>query len=299
MSIAVIILTYDEQLHIARAIESCFQFTDQILVVDSGSTDRTVEIAESLGALVKVNKFINQAQQFNWALKFCSLEASWIFRLDADEIVSDRLAKQLLAISANPNTFENGFTVNRYIAWMGSPIRWGGVFPLEVVRLFRNGYGKSEDRWMDEHILIKGEIGKLDGELIDDNLKPLSWWVVKHNNYASREVIEILKTESEPSKDNKSSSLTPHSKKKRAVRKMLYANLPLGLRPFVYFSYRYFVRLGFLEGFRGFSFHFLQCFWYRLLVDAKLLEVKNYARKKDVELDIAIKEILEIDPNSF
>ena len=173
MTLTVVILTRDEELHIARAIRSVQAVADRILVVDSGSSDATVAIARDLGAEVLQHPFSNQARQFNWALEQLPADTDWIFRLDADEVVSPELALSLATRLPRLGPDVAGAEILRRIAFLGRPIRWGGLFPVSIVRVLRHGRGRSEDRWMDEHILLDGEVFQLDGELLDDNLKPL------------------------------------------------------------------------------------------------------------------------------
>jgi len=189
VSLTVVILTRDEQKHISRAIGSVAAVADRIFVIDSGSGDSTVDIARSHGAEVLTNPFITQAQQFNWALSQLPQDTEWVFRLDADEVVSIELAQSLAETLPLLGPEVAGAEVLRRMAFLGRPIRRGGLFPMRVVRVMRYGRGRSEDRWMDEHILVNGTLAQLEGELLDDNLNSLTWWTAKHNAYASREVV--------------------------------------------------------------------------------------------------------------
>lgn len=173
----------------------------------------------------------------------------------------------------------------------------GGVFPVRVLRLFRLGRGRFENRWMDEHILVEGETVGFDGEIVDDNLNSLTWWTEKHNAYASREVVDLLNLEygfmaHETVADLRSGQ---QAGLKRWIKENVYTRLPGGGRAFLYFLYRYVVRLGFLDGREGTAFHFLQGFWYRYLVDMKLFEVKAYMRRTNVDAVTAIRDVLGVD----
>lgn len=295
MTLTVVILTKDEEKHIARAIQSVNSVASRIVVVDSGSTDNTIQIAKKLGAEVLINPFVTQARQFNWALDQLPEDTDWIFRLDADEIVSPELAQSLEQSLTDLPATVAGASVSRRMAFLRRPIRWGGVFPVRITRILRHGRGRSEDRWMDEHLLLKGAEVHLDGELLDDTLQPLGWWIDKHNTYASREVVEILDAEFGFLGRNQRAAPEGRAGVKRWIKKNVYLRLPSGLRAFAYFFYRYFVQLGFLDGKEGTAFHVLQGFWYRYLVDMKLHEVKTYMRKNKVDPVTAIKEVLWID----
>jgi glycosyltransferase involved in cell wall biosynthesis len=294
--IAVVILTFNEERHLARAMASVEAFADQIYVIDSGSSDSTVEIARSLGAHVLVNPFVTQAQQFNWALDQLPRETQWVLRLDADEIVTPPLAEEISAQVPDFSPDIDGVFVSRCMTFMGRPIRYGGVFPIRILRLFRYGRGRCENRWMDEHILVDGGTAELRGEILDDNRHSLSWWTNKHNNYASREVVELLNLEHRFMSSDATKILGGGQVgRKRWLKERVYARLPGGLRAFVYFLYRYVARGGFLDGYEGTAFHFLQGFWYRYLVDAKLHEVRCHMRTRDVDAVTAIKEMLGIN----
>lgn len=275
MSVTVVILTYNEARHIERALRSVKPIASRCIVVDSGSQDDTTKIAEALGAEVLTHPFVNQARQFNWALDQLQDDTEWVLRLDADEVLSDQLAQEIpQTVTGLPDTVA-GLTVPRRIAFLGRPIRYGGLFPVHVLRLFRYGRGRSEDRWMDEHIFVDGEVRALTGELLDDNRNPIGWWIDKHNRYASREALAVLLAEA----DNSGERATPSGRQasfKRWVKENLYGRMPSGLRAFVYFLYRYLLRGGFRDGYPGLVFHVLQGFWYRFLVDAKLFEARKH-----------------------
>lgn len=292
--ISAIILTRDEELHIARAIDSVRRFTSDILIVDSGSTDKTVEIARGLGARVISHPWTNYASQFNWALEKLSLKATWVLRLDADEYVSDELAGEILRNLAEVPDDVNGIVIPRYMNFLGYRIRWGGLFPIQVLRLFRRGYGHCEERWMDEHIVVGGRTINYSGPIVDDNRKSLSWWISKHNSYASREAVDLLLLEQRESVKG-ASKIGSQAGRKRRLKESLYARLPLGFRALCYFLFRFILGLGFLEGGRGIMFHVLQGFWYRYLVDCKIDEVRFYMANHEVDLRTAIQDVLGIE----
>jgi glycosyltransferase involved in cell wall biosynthesis len=297
MSLTVVILTKDEELHIERAIRSVWGIATRIFVADSGSTDRTVEIATGLGAEVRFNPWRNYATQFNWALGQLPADTEWVLRLDADEYVTDALNKEIGTRLPGFGPEVAGVNVGRRMMFLGRPIRHGGLFPIRVLRLFRHGRGHCENRWMDEHITVTGEVANLTGEIIDDNHNSLTWWTAKHNSYASREVIDLLNLETRFFEQETVAQLRGGGEAgaKRWLKEKVYARLPGGGRAFAYFLYRYFVRLGFLDGAEGLAFHFLQGFWYRFLVDAKLLEVRRYMARTGADANGAVREVLGIE----
>ena len=153
---------------------------------------------------------------------------------------------------------------------------------------------------MDEHMILKsGQSAVLSGQLIDHNLNTLSWWIVKHNNYASREAVELLKLQFLAVEDGVlSAGLTRSARFKRWLKNQVYAKLPIGMRAFLYLTYRLVLRTGILDGPRGWAFHFLQAFWYRLLVDMKVHEVGLYMAKESCTMVQAIHAVLGIDLSS-
>lgn len=295
MTVTVIILTRDEAHHIERALRSVASFADRRVVVDSGSVDDTVALARAAGAEVLTHPFLTQAQQFNWALDQLPADTDWVLRLDADEIVTDALAGEIREKLAKLPADIDGVLVSRRMTFMGRPIRWGGVFPVRVLRLFRHGRGRCENRWMDEHLVVGGPIADFYGEILDDNRGSLTRWVDKHNAYAAREAVDLLNLEFGFMPHETVADLAGQARVKRWLKERVYARLPGGFRAFAYFFYRYVVRLGFLDGREGAAFHLLQGFWYRYLVDLKLLELKSYMRRNDVDVMEAIRDNLGID----
>ena len=297
MHLTVIILTKDEERHIARCLDSVASFATECLVIDSGSSDGTVQIARERGVKVLENPWTNYATQMNWGIDRVPENTDWIMRLDADEVVTSELAQEITDNLLRIGADVDGVYVSRCMTFMGRRIRWGGVFPVRVLRLFRTSRGRCEDRWMDEHILVSGATTDFDGEILDDNRNSLTWWTQKHNAYASREVVDLLNLEygfmpHETVADLRSGQ---QAGVKRWLKEHIYARLPGGLRAFVYFVYRYVIRLGFLDGKEGTAFHVLQGFWYRYLVDMKLHEVRRYMRRHEIDVVSAIRDVLGID----
>ncbi|QIG81821.1 glycosyltransferase family 2 protein [Sphingosinithalassobacter tenebrarum] len=278
-SICTVILTFNEEIHIARSIESAWLVSDDILVVDSFSTDRTVEIARAKGARVIQNAFVNHSRQFNFGLEAGNISASWILRLDADEYIGPDLAARINSdLSGMPDDVA-GIAFNRRHIFMDRWVRHGGRYPLYLVRLWRNGQGRVEDRWMDEHVLIHGgRTIKMEGEFADASQRDLAFFVKKHDGYAAREAIEVLNRrhdlfEKPPQLSAKNNGW--QASFKRLLKERFYNQLPLGMGPLSYFLYRYFLQFGFLDGKSGLIYHFLQGFWYRFLVEAKAYEFER------------------------
>ena len=268
--LSVIILTKDEERNLPIALESLNALSPSVYVVDSGSSDSTVGIAERAGARVFFNPWQNYASQFNWALEHLPISTPWVMRLDADERLTPELSVELAHALKSAAQDISAFEIKRRVYFWGRWIRHGGYYPTWLLRVWRTGLGRCEDLWMDEHIEIStGSVGRLASDLIDENHKGLGFWVDKHNGYSDREVKDILERQGDGNR------LKGQAARRRLAKTLVYGNAPRFLRALLYWFYRYFLRLGFLDGRAGFVFHFLQGFWYRLLVDAKLYEVEQ------------------------
>ena len=216
----------------------------------------------------------NQAEQFNWALQNIEIDTEWIFRLDADEYLLPELIEELQAKVPSLDENISGITFKRRHIFLG---RWmkRGTYPVMIMRMFRKGKAVCEQRLMDEHIeLLQGKSMTFEYDFVDYNLNNLSWWAQKHVGYAIREAAELIDIEYNITDCNSSKQLSEKTLQKRKL-KHKYAKQPLFWRSFAYFVYRYFFKLAFLEGKEGFLWSFMQGWWYRTLVDAKIYEIKK------------------------
>ncbi len=274
-SLTAIILTFNEEIHLQRCIDSLHKVCKDIIVVDSYSTDKTEDIAKKNGVRFIQNKWINHAFQFNWALQNCEVNTDWILRLDADEYLTEGLQVEISKNLNNLNISVTGIMLPLQRIFMNRHLK-KGYDEIKLLRIFRKGKGQSENRWMDEHILLfEGKTIEFQNGFADHNLNTLHWWTTKHNGYSIREAIDLLDIEyGLISTNNGNSNISDQAAKKRKLKGM-YASKPLFIRAFVYFFYRYIFRFGFMEGKEGFLWHFLQGWWYRTLVDAKIYEIKK------------------------
>jgi glycosyltransferase involved in cell wall biosynthesis len=281
VDLSVIILTNNESKHIGRCIKSLLLITDKIFIVDSNSTDNTVEIAENLGAVVVQNPWVSYAFQFNYGIQNNPFPTQWLMRMDADEYITPELAEELKTSLASKPEEISGLYVKRRVVFMDQWINHGGYYPIWLLRIWRRGLGVCEELWMDEHIkLSSGTTAQLQNDIVDHNLNNLTWWTQKHNNYAIREVIDLLNIKYNfGDKETVTPNFWGSQEQRTRYLKIKYANLPLFTRPFMYFLYRFIVKGGFLDGKKGLIWHFLQGFWYRFLVDAKIYEVYQRAGK--------------------
>lgn len=276
-----VVLTYNEELHVSACLKSIGQLGCEVFVVDSGSTDRTVEIAEAAGAQVVHHPFQSHAHQLNWALDHLPVKGRWVLRLDADERLTPELARELQTVLQSPSDDIGGFYLKRRVHFMGRWIRHGGYYPIWLLRVWRRDSATAEERHLDPHphmILLRGQAAFLRNDIEEHNDKGLFDWVRKHNEYAIAEAEAQI---AGPPRYEISASLSgsPDSRK-RWLRKNLYNRVPLFARAFLYFLYRYFIRFGFLDGKEGLVFHFLQGCWYRFQVDAFILESRLSVREE-------------------
>lgn len=276
-TLTAVILTYNEERHIERCLRSLEGIAERVCIVDSYSTDRTVEIARGLGAYVVHNPWLGHAAQFQWGLDRLGVVSNWTLRIDADEYLNEGLRQAMLEWLIAPEQGINGLYLRRQIVFLKRPIRYGFFYPLYILRLWRTGQGKMEQRQMDEHIVLQVPRTKVleGGDLVDENLNDLSWWIAKHNGYATLEA--IARIEANAGRKIEPETLSGPAARKRWIKENFYSRLPVTLRAGMYFSYRYVLGRGFLDGKAGFFFHFLQAFWYRTLVEAKLYELEMRA----------------------
>ena len=296
-SITAVILTFNESLHLQRCIESIFPLTKNIVVVDSFSTDDTVDIARRCGATILQRAWQNNhSVQFNWALSQLPASTEWVFRIDADEILTTALIDEIKQTLLTINSSIVGLQCIRKMVFQGSLLKYGGMGGTRTLRLFRFGHGRSESRWMDEHIKLDGQSLNLSGAIIDNNLQSLEWWRAKHENYAKREAVDLLnlKYHFSVSDSVASQAVVSQLSLKRKIKEKIYARLPKGLRSMAYFMYRYILLGGFLDDANGRSFHRLQGYWYRNLADRNVAQVERYKQEHGVDIKTAITHVLGI-----
>ena len=289
-SIAIVILTYNEAIHLPRALQHVSGFAQEIFVIDSFSTDETVNLAKAAGAQVLQHPFENQARQFNWALENAPITADWVMRLDADEIVESDLAEEIVARLSGLPPDVTGINLNRKTIFQGKFIRYGGRFPLIMLRIWRRGKARIEDRWMDEHMyLLEGRAVTFRGGFADHNLFDLTHFTAKHNAYATREALDVMNLRlhlAEPQPVLTGESTARQTSTKRFLKDSIYNKLPFEISVPLYFFYRYIFRLGFLDGRVGFVYHVLQGFWYRFLVGAKIREFELATQNASTDEEI-------------
>ncbi len=293
VDLTVVILTKNEENNLKKCIESFKGIVKRFVIVDSYSTDNTKKLCDELKKSVNLdfyeNKFIDYATQLNWGIKNTNISTEWTMRMDADEEITDELVEEIKNKLPNIQKDINGIILKRRVYFMGKWIKHGGKYPELLLRIFRTGYGMCEQKLMDEHmILLEGNTEKFDNDIIDNNNKNLDWWTHKHNWYSNREVLDYQnKVKSNYSDDLINDEINKgQAARKRFIKNNGYYKLPMFFRAHLYFIYRYYFRLGFLDGTEGRIYHFLQAYWYRFLVDAKIYECKKFDIKMKGQGDL-------------
>ena len=266
-NITVIILTKNEEKNIEKCINSAKQIASRILVIDSGSDDKTVELAKKLGAEVFYHKWLGHAAQFNWALDNCMINTEWVFRLDADEIITKKLANEIYEeLQKEKSKKINAYAIRWNMYFMGRRLKHGGNGKTYIIRLFRYGKGRVEEKAMDERFVVEGIVKNLREPFLHYDYKGLDSWLEKHLKYSLLEL--NLYKETNGIVDKKVN-------KRQKQRRGIYYSMPLFLRARLYYWYRYYLQLGFLDGREGKIFIYLQAYWYRYIVDAKIYEMEH------------------------
>lgn len=270
--LTVIILTLNAQESLPKVVDSVRAIASRILVVDSFSTDSTVTWAQGNGCEVVQHPFEHYAAQRNWAQTHAALAAdAWVLHLDADEVLSPELAASISRALAMP-AFD-GYLMRRLTYFLGKPIRYGHMNPNWHLRLYRAGKGACENRMYDQHFVMDGATGRLDGVMHDLQLVTIERWTASHNRWSTAEAQEIMQAEQADNQLTASLAGDPRQRK-RWLKNRLYYKAPALIRPYLFFFYNYIIKLGILDGRVGFIYHTLHAFWFRFLVDAKLHELR-------------------------
>ncbi len=279
-----IILTYNEEKHLPRLLKSIIELSSPIYILDSGSTDGTVQIATEFGAEIKTNPFENHPKQWDFALKNFYITTPWTIGLDADQIVTPELFELLKNFKDEDFLTINGIYFNRKNYFKGTWIKYGGFYPKYLLKMFRTSVGFSDlNENMDHRFVVSGKtIIWKKGHIIEENLKEnqISFWIAKHNRYSDLTAHEEVERLNNLRGQTVKPKFWGNPDERIAWLKKIWWKLPLGLRPFFYFTHRILFKFGILDGSNGILFHFLQGFWFRLIVDVKIKEIIKANLKK-------------------
>jgi glycosyltransferase involved in cell wall biosynthesis len=276
-----VVLTYNEERNLPDCLKSIAGWVDEIVVVDSGSTDHTREIAAGYGAGIMVHSFETHAKQWGWVLENLPPHCEWVLALDADQRVTSELRNELLQLfTVDQERLKDwdGFYVKRRQIFRGRWIRYGGYYPKYLLKVFRRSKVLMDIQDLGQHhFYVSGNVTKLVSDLIEDNHKEadIAFWIEKHNRYALLQAKEELLRKQNGLSWPIPPSLFGSPDQRIIWLRLRWYGLPLYLRPFLYFFYRYFLRFGFLDGKQGFIFHFLHSYWYPLLTDIHLEELRR------------------------
>ncbi len=265
-----------------RLLASVGDLNAPLFILDSGSTDATIEIGKKFGAQILHHPFENHPKQWDYALKNFPIQTPWVICLDADQTVSETLKQKLLSFKSDDYDKVDGIYFNRKYVFKGQWIKHGGYYPFYQLKMFRYGVGYSDlNEHMDHRFVVPGNtvIWK-DGLILEENFKEnnISFWLDKHNRYSdlvAHEEVERMQSLREQTVKPRLSG-TPDER--TAWRKQLWWKLPRYMRPMLYLTQRMIFQLGFLDGCTGIIYHFLQSFWFRLVVDIKIDELLKQQR---------------------
>jgi hypothetical protein len=269
MNLAVVLITFNEELNIEQALCNIKNWATNIYILDSFSTDKTIEIASNYNVQIFQRQFDNYSNQRNYALTHLGIKEDWIFFLDADEFLTDDLKNEICKVLMFPRF--DGYYIKRRFYFMNKWIKWGGYYPIYILRLFKKNKGLFQ-RDVNEHFVLEGQYGYLKYDFCDRNNKLFNEWFLKHLTYAKKEAQDLYLENKLP---HNISFWGSQSDRKSWIRYKIWNKLPVLIRPFIYFIYRYFLRLGFLDGVRGFIFHFMHGLVYFLLMDIYYFEMKR------------------------
>jgi glycosyltransferase involved in cell wall biosynthesis len=276
LPLTAVIITFNEDKNVGACLESLLPVTPAIFVVDSGSTDKTLETAKRLGANVVHHPFETHASQWRWALDHLPIVSEWVLALDADQRLSAGLQHEIREFVAGKPQVAGAYLRRRQM-FRGSPIRFGGYGSKKLLKLFRlDSVQIDVGEYVDHHFTIAAPTVSLKNFLIEENHNEddIAVWIAKHNRYA------VLQAREEVAQAPSSGNLFGGPDERIRWLKRLWRHQPLYIRPFFYFLYRYIIRLGILDGRQGLVFHFMQALWYRLLVDVNIAQLRAQQRRE-------------------
>jgi glycosyltransferase involved in cell wall biosynthesis len=276
--LSVLVVTRNEEKNVERCLLSVHGFVDQIFVLDSESGDRTRDIACRYADSVVELPYDHSRiipWIFQWGLDHLPIRNEWVLILEADQALPAALRDEIARLLARPKIVEDGFYIRRRQIFRGRPIRFGGYGGKHLLKLFRRHHGHLDPIEQDTRVYLQGEAGRLREPLEEWNRKEdeIQFYLQKHLRYAEAFAHEELLRRGGQAQWKTPPRLFGTPDERVLWLKEHYYRLPLYVRPLLYFVYRYFFLLGILDGKQGFTFHFLQAFWFRLVVDIRLEEL--------------------------
>ena len=279
--LTIIVLTFNEEHRIIDCLDSIEELDVNVLVVDSYSTDATIEILNRRSVPFLQHSFEDYSKQRNWAQKSNPFNTDWVMHIDADERLSPELHQWLKHFLETEDHEHAGYMFSRRTVFLGKWIRHGGHYPAYHLRLYRTARGHCEAKAYDQHFIVDGTVCAVPrADLIDMVAHDLTSFVTSHNRWATFEALELASSGNDSSGEVQSSITGSLIERRRWFKQHVFGGAPILVRAFLYFIYRYVFRLGFLDGREGLIFHVLQGFWFRFLVDAKLFEDRERAARR-------------------
>jgi glycosyltransferase involved in cell wall biosynthesis len=284
LPVSAIILTHNEEANIKACMDSIAEWMGEIYVVDSGSTDQTLDIIRQFTDNIFHHPFVNYSRQRNWAQENLPIRHDWVFHIDADERVSPELASKIIKCFGDEVKIReiSGILVRRRIEFLGKHIRYGGIYPTYHCRFFRKAAGRCEEREYDQHFMVEGSTIRIEGDLIEATAVSLQAWTVRHLRWAAMETQQLAKGRLETEKNALEPNIFGSPIQRKKWLRMYYERSPLFFRAFFYFLVRYLIRGGFLDGSPGLIYHVLHGFWFRFYIDACLFENDQNRKLKSV-----------------
>jgi len=280
-----IILTFNEEQHLPRLLQSINDLEAPVFILDSGSTDHTIEIGQQFGATFLFNAFENHPKQWDFALKNFPVITPWVICLDADQEVSPELKERLRNFKDEEYQNINGIYFNRKNFFKGRWIKHGGYYPFYLLKMFRFGIGFSDTNEAMDHRFNApgGSMVWKDGIIKEENLKEnqIRFWIEKHNRYSDLLALEEVERMQNARGQTEQPRFWGSPNQRKAWFKRQWWRLPRYVRPGLYFTQRMIFQLGLLDGRTGIIFHFLQAFWFRLVVDIKIDELLKQQKNNE------------------
>jgi len=277
--IAIVIPTKNEEVNLPFTLASVADWAEQVFVLDSGSTDRTEQIANQYSANFVYHPWEGYARQKNWGLDNLPITTPWVFILDADEVITPQLRDELTRIATANTAPEDGFYINRYLIFLDKRLRHSGYYPSWNIRFFRRGKARYEERKVHEHMIVGGRVGYITkGEMEHHDRRGLEHFIAKHNHYSTLEAEEVFRIQQDLATGTISFGFWRGPvERRRWIKHKIWHRLPA--RWLIRFLSMYILQLGFLDGGAGFHLAFLLSV-YEHQISLKLSELWKKQKKQ-------------------
>ena len=295
ISVSVLIPAKNEEANLAACLDSVNR-ADEVFVVDSQSSDRTVEIAKDYGANVLQFHFDGRwPKKKNWSLENLPFRHDWVLIVDCDERIPPELWDEIALAIQNPDY--DGYYINRKVFFLGKWIRYGGKYPDWNLRLFKHNKGRYEnlnteeirntgDNEVHEHVILEGSVGYLKNDMLHIDFRDIYHWLERHNRYSNWEARVYLNILN--GKDDSGTigaNLFGDAVQRKRFLKKLWVWLPF--KPTLRFILFYIIRLGFLDGKAGYIYGRLLS-QYEYQIGVKLYELRQFGGQLNVSYESSI-----------